>query len=202
MFEDDCKDKEALMGKFKKQSNGLYRAGVTIGYDDKGNLKRKWLSARTITELEKKIMETKISIGSGMNLLDNDVRFGDYARMWLETYKTNRGLNTRQMYEHLIRKQFEPIAGLKVKDIKSMHLQAIINENSDLARTCEHNLLQTVPNLARLDTHMPANIRQLAGCSISDLVFGQNSAGDLVLQILIGGQGIKENRQHRVLIIF
>lgn len=125
------------MARFKKNSKGLYRTGVTIGYSNNGKMIRKYLTAKTIAELEQKIMELKTAIGSGRNLLDDDIRFGDYAAMWLETYKAGRGINTRQMYEHLLKKQFEPLNTLKVKDIRPMHLQSLINENSSLPRTSE-----------------------------------------------------------------
>lgn len=126
-----------MASKFTKQPNGLYRAGVLIGYNEAGKPIRKWLSARKISDLEAKIDEVKNKLRSGANLLDDDVRFGDYARMWLNTYKVNRGINTRAMYEHLLRKQFASLAGMRVVDIKTMHLQNLINEFSEFPRTCE-----------------------------------------------------------------
>ena len=125
------------MAQYKKNAKGFYRTGVTIGYDESGKMIRKYLTARKIDDLKAKVEEVKRAVKSGMNLLDDDVRFGDYARMWLDTYKINRGINTRQMYEHLIRKQFLPIHGIKVKDLRATHLQALVNENSDRPRTCE-----------------------------------------------------------------
>ena len=125
------------MAQYKKNAKGFYRTGVTIGYDESGKMIRKYLTARKIDDLKAKVEEVKRAVKSGMNLLDDDVRFGDYARMWLDTYKINRGINTRQMYEHLIRKQFLPIQGIKIKDLRATHLQALVNENSDRPRTCE-----------------------------------------------------------------
>lgn len=125
------------MGKFTKNAKGLYRTGVVVGYDENGKMIRKWLSARTISDLERKIMEVKTSIASGRNLLDEDVRFGDYAKMWLETYKANRGINTKQMYSHLISCQFASLSGMKLCDIRATHLQAVINEYAEQPRTCE-----------------------------------------------------------------
>ena len=125
------------MARFTKNNKGLYRTGVLIGYSENGTPKRKWLSARTIAELEAKIAEVKMQLATGHNLLDEDVRFGEYAQMWFETYKKNRGVNTRQMYEHLIRKQFEALAPVKVKDIRAITLQGLINSFADTPRTCE-----------------------------------------------------------------
>ncbi|MBP5332394.1 MAG: site-specific integrase [Lachnospiraceae bacterium] len=125
------------MARFKKNSKGFYRTGVTIGYSEDGRLVRKYVTGKTIAELEAKIAEVKAAVGSGRNLLDENVRFGDYARMWLDTYKAGRGINTRTMYSNIIGKKLVPLYGLKVKDVKAMHLQSLINDNSALPRTCE-----------------------------------------------------------------
>ena len=110
------------MAKYTKNKRGLYQTAVTIGYDDSGHMIRKWIYARTIAELEKKIAEIKGDIASGRNLLTENVLFGEYAQMWLETYKANRGINTRQMYERLLKSRFEPLNCLRVRDIRPMHL--------------------------------------------------------------------------------
>lgn len=125
------------MARYTKNKKGLYRTGVVIGYDERGRLKRKWLSARTISELERKILEVKGEIVSGKNLLDGDTLFGEYAKRWFDTYKANRSINTRQMYNHLINKQLTSLNYMKIKDIKPLHLQNIINEYHDYPRTCE-----------------------------------------------------------------
>ena len=152
------------MARFTKNAKGLYRTGVVIGYDEKGNIKRKWLSARTIAELENKIAEVKIQLATGRNLLDEDVRFGEYAQMWFETYKAKRGINTRQMYEHLIKKQFEALAPVKVKDIRAITLQGLINSFADIPRTCEQ---------------MRMALRQIFKRAIEDGLIQKNPAASL-----------------------
>lgn len=151
------------MARFTKNSKGLYRTGVVIGYDEAGRIKRKWLSARTIAELEKKIAEVKAALECGRNLLDEDVRFGDYAQMWLNTYKANRGLNTQQMYAHIL-KHFAPIDVMKIRDIRPTHLQALINSDSDRARTCEQ---------------MRMTLRQIFKQAIADDIVQKNPAASL-----------------------
>lgn len=125
------------MARFKKNAKGLYRTGVTVGYDERGKRVRKYVTGKTIQEIEERIEEVRQAMKSGRNLLDEDVRFGDYARMWLDTYKAKRSINTRAMYANIIDKKLVPIYGLKVKDVKPMHLQSLINDNSSMPRTCE-----------------------------------------------------------------
>ena len=154
------------MGKYTKNKRGYYQTAVTIGYDDSGRMIRKWVYARTIAELEKKIAEIKGDIASGRNLLTEDVLFGEYAQMWLETYKANRGINTRQMYERLLKSRFEPLNCLRVRDIRPMHLQALINEYSSMARTCEQ---------------MRMTLRQIFSQAIEDDIILKNPAASLEL---------------------
>lgn len=154
------------MGRFTKNAKGLYRTGVVIGYDDDGRMIRKWLSARTIAELEQKVADVKQRISSGRNLLNEDVRFGNYAKMWLETYKANRGINTKQMYSHLISCQFKSLAVMKICDIRATHLQAIINEYADQPRTCEQIKL---------------TLRQIFKQAIEDDIITKNPAASLEL---------------------
>lgn len=153
------------MARFTKNEKGLYRTGVVIGYDEKGKIKRKWLSARTIAELEKKIVEVKAALESGRNLLDDDVRFGDYAQMWFDTYKASRGINTRQMYKHVI-SLLKPLDCLKVREIRPMHLQSLINDYSAQARTCEQ---------------MRLTLRQIFNQAIADGLVTSNPAATLEL---------------------
>ena len=154
------------MGKFTKNKRGYYHTGVALGYDEQGRVKTKWLYARTISELERKIAEVKNEIATGRNPLNSDVRFGDYARMWFETFKKNRGLNTQQMYESLLRIRFEPLNLMKVREIRPMHLQALINENSELTRTCEQ---------------MRMCLRQIFKQAIEDDIITKNPAASLEL---------------------
>ena len=154
------------MAKYTKNNRGYYQTAVSIGYDENGRHIRKWVYARTITELERKIFDVKCDIATGKNLLTEDTRFGEYAEMWLETYKANRGVNTRQMYEHLVRKQFESLHAMRLVDIKPMHLQALINDHSDLTRTCEQ---------------MRMTLRQIFKQAIDDDMITKNPAASLEL---------------------
>jgi len=125
------------MAKFTKNKRGYYQTGIVLGHDENGRVVRKWIYAKTISELERKILEIKGEILSGKNLLHNDVSFEEYSRLWFETYKANRGVNTQAMYKNLLRCHFESINYMKIRDIRPMHLQALINEHSSMPRTCE-----------------------------------------------------------------
>ena len=154
------------MAKYTKNKRGYYHTGVALGYDENGRRVTKWLYARTIAELERKIIEVKTEIATGRDMLTGDVLFGDYASMWLKTYKANRGVNTVAMYRNLIERRFLPLYGLKVRDIRSTHLQALINECNALPRTCEQ---------------MRMALRQIFKQAIEDDIITKNPAASLEL---------------------
>lgn len=154
------------MARYKKSSAGYYHTGVTIGYDENGRMVRKWLSAKTIAELDKKVADLKLAIGSGNNLIEEDVRFGAYALMWLNTYKASRGLNTRAMYQNLLKLHFKSIDDLKIKDIRPMNLQALINATAAFPRIC---------------SQMRMCLRQIFKQAIVDGIIVKNPADSLEL---------------------
>jgi integrase len=154
------------MAKYTKNKRGYYHTGVQLGYDENGRRITKWLTARTIAELERKIMDVKNDIASGRDLLTGEVLFGDYADIWLKTYKANRGVNTLAMYRNLIERRFLPLCGLKVRDIRSTHLQALINDCGALPRTCEQ---------------MRMALRQIFKQAIEDDIITKNPAASLEL---------------------
>lgn len=154
------------MAKYTKNKRGYYHTGVALGYDENGKRITKWLTARTIAELERKILEVKTDIASGRDMLTGDVLFGDYAELWLKTYKAGRGVNTVAMYRNLVERRFLPLYGLKVRDIRSTHLQALINDCSAFPRTCEQ---------------MRMTLRQIFRQAIEDDIITKNPAASLEL---------------------
>ena len=154
------------MARYSKDYRGYYRTGVVIGTNEQGKPRRKWLSARTIGELERKISDVKVALGSGKNLIVEDVRFGEYARIWFETYKASRGINTRAMYQNLLKLHFDKINELRVKDIRPMNLQAVINSKADMPRIC---------------SQMRMCLRQIFKQAIVDDIISKNPADSLEL---------------------
>ena len=128
------------MGKFTKQKDGRYRTSVLTGYRDDGMPIKKYVSGRTIKELEEKIMQMKTDLAGGL-LVNDDTTFGQYADMWLKTYKTNKGIATQAMYENSIKNHMGLVREIRLKDITRMMIQAQINQDAAYPRTCEISLM-------------------------------------------------------------
>ena len=65
-----------------------------------------------------------------------------------------------------------------------------------------NNLLQAVPDLGRLDPHVPANIRQGRAGIICDLFFRQDRAENSILQVFIGRQGVEKRGKNGLFLVF
>jgi integrase len=74
--------------------------------------------------------------------LDNEITVYDWAVTWLKTYKNGVGYNTYSLYENILKCYIKPTFGFhRLKDLKTAHIQQVINENSVKYRTVEIFLL-------------------------------------------------------------
>ncbi len=110
-----------------------YSKQVSLGYDPGGRRVRKWVHADSKTELKRK--ETELLKDWEKNMLTPAV-FGEYAELWFRTYKTNKATRTQDYYKEGLKK-LESVSRMKLSQITRSHLQAIISENWEHARTCE-----------------------------------------------------------------
>lgn len=127
------------MAKFTKQKDGRYRTTIQLGYAPDGKPIKKFLSARTMKDLEQKIFEAKSDIANGLIISDTTL-FGSYAKKWAEVYKNKKSVQTQNMYANAIKKM-EPLYKIPLKSINRSIVQELINENADHPRTCEILLL-------------------------------------------------------------
>lgn len=126
------------MSKYKKQSSGLYRTSVFTGkYKDDGKPIKKYLSAKTQADLDRKVREAHLLIDEGLNVTDGDITFGRYAERWLTSYKANKGIRTQEMYRRCVRTHLKGLADIKVKDIKRIDVQSQITALKEHPRTAE-----------------------------------------------------------------
>lgn len=129
------------MPKRKKQTSGLYRTSVNIGYHDDGRIKKRYFSARTIKELDEKVAEFRQKLSNGLNLLDEDITFEAYAARWLSTYKANRSVRTFEMYDNILKRYCSGLNDQKLKDIRRADIQDAVNSVAEHPRTAEQLLL-------------------------------------------------------------
>ena len=131
------------MAKAKYTYNEARKEWYTLVYDgtltDKGAKHRKRISSKKSSyDLEKKVNAFKQSLQEGHEELRvSNITFGEYAQQWLETSKASKELNTRRMYEIVLKSCFNPINDVPLHKITHSHFQICINNKMEHPRTCQ-----------------------------------------------------------------
>ena len=118
-----------------KRADGRYQLSIMIGFNDNGTPKRKVVYGKTQKEVNAKASDLRVKHSMGLNI-GCDITLGEWANVWLDTYKSGLEYNTKRMYADIVRIYIvKPLGCLKLKDVKTAHLQNIVNENSSKGRT-------------------------------------------------------------------
>ena len=115
--------------KYTKRADGRYCTHVVIGTKSDGSRHRKTVYAKTIRELEEKAAELRRQVGAG-EAIGSEITVSEWVDTWLSIYKTGVEYNTTKMYELITNNYIKKTIGfMRLKDVKTLHLQKIINEN-------------------------------------------------------------------------
>ena len=121
--------------KYTRQSNGYFQTKVWDGtYTQAG--KKHLVNLRTnksSRELENMVNEFTAKVKAREFVRSSDQTFTDYAKVWLDTYKADAALNTRNMYANIIDKHLNVIT-CRIGDVSRIHYVSVINNISG-ART-------------------------------------------------------------------
>lgn len=116
------------MARAKKREDKRYERKITVGRNFDGSLNRISVYAATQKELERKVAEIKVQIEQGIYLSSDTALFGKIAENWIEHFKPTISEKMRLRYKGIIRGKLQPLAEMRVRDLRPMHLQVIINE--------------------------------------------------------------------------
>lgn len=94
-------------------------------------------SKKSSADLEKKVIAHNLALEERKNTAPTSYTFGEYAQHWLETNKATKEVNTRRMYEIVLKSSFNSINYLPLTQITHSHFQQCINEKSSHPRTCQ-----------------------------------------------------------------
>ena len=119
----------------KKRADGRYQLSIMIGYNENGTPKRKVVYGKTQKELKDKASELRMQYNQGLKL-DNNVTIGEWAEIWLKTYKSGVEYKTLVMYTGIIKNYVSKyFSSMKLCDLKTAHLQKVVNDNSHKRHT-------------------------------------------------------------------
>lgn len=141
------------MPKMKRRENGLYQKQINVGKKPDGSYIRKTIYAKTQRELEDGVIEANNGIRIGFGYNAGSTTFTVLSNLWLENQ--GAGMSEKWMYskKNLIEKHLLPsLGGLKLKDLKAIHLQTLISEKarSGLATATMKQIKQTAVRILRL----------------------------------------------------
>lgn len=113
--------------KATKREDGRYQKSVTVGRNADGTLKRKVLYAKTQRELQEKTAALVQQINSGFLCSNENATFGEMAEILCREFKPTVSEGVRKRYVTTCEKHLGELKHLRLRDLKTTHLQTIIN---------------------------------------------------------------------------
>lgn len=121
------------------RKDGRWCGAITIGLDENGVQKKKYIYDRDRDELRKKMLalQNDISINGGY-VRDDIITLNQWGKTYLNEFvKSSVRPSTYDSYEVILRRHInnDSIGTMKLKDIKSFHLQKFLNSKSSLSKS-------------------------------------------------------------------
>ena len=121
-------------GSVCRRPDGRWQGSITIGRDDRGRLIRKYFYGKTRKETSEKLNRAieEMRDNRFINKSDNPT-VEQWCHEWLWSYKRNSvKQKTFDQYETILRTHIIPdIGDIRLDDLKTMHIQRIINKMHD-----------------------------------------------------------------------
>jgi integrase len=120
-------------GTIYKRKNGRWCGQVTVGTDPKtGNPIRKTFYGDKRKEVARKMTELRQKIFDGSYIKQSEITVDEWFKQWNEGRKNTVAYSTYRVYGSLIRNHIaKEIGDVKLKDLKTRHLQEILNDRFD-----------------------------------------------------------------------
>lgn len=118
------------MPKYTKRSDGRYVASITM------NGKKKYIYARSQKELDIKLTETKSLCYKGISLSNETMTIKKLSDMWFDLIQKKNTPATQKRNRGILDNYICPQLGhIPLKDIKSYHIQNLINSQLETGKT-------------------------------------------------------------------
>lgn len=103
---------------------------------------RKYIRAKTQTELDEKVLKAQILVNSGVDICSEET-FGHFAQMWYDLYKKPYlRENSLNAIKYVLNQHILPvIGGYRLRDISPMQIQAIMASLSKKSNSLQSKVL-------------------------------------------------------------
>lgn len=137
----------------KKRKDGRYQKRITLASG-----KSKLVYGRTLAEINRQVDEIRAQERTGL-VLDDRTLVGEWAKKWLETYKSKKRASTVRMYRNAYNLHImEHIGGMALRDVRPVHIQEIMSAASELSESEQKKILITARQIFRtaMENHLIA----------------------------------------------
>lgn len=141
----------------KKRKDGRYQRRVTLS-----NGKTKLVYGRTQAEVNAAARQALTDDAAGLEVGDSTT-VGEWAKIWLTTYKADLRPATVGMYRNAYNKHImDTIGGMELRAVRPVHIRRVMSAVADLSESTQHKVLITLRQLFdtaasnRLVTQNPA----------------------------------------------
>ena len=126
----------------KKRADGRYQRKITLS-----DGRQKIVYGRTLAELAQAESEARDADRSGLRVGDHTL-VGEWAKIWLETYKSNLRPNTVRMYRGTYNKHImATLGGMELQSVRPVHIRAVMAKVADKSESLQHKVLLTMRQL-------------------------------------------------------
>lgn len=129
------------MKKPKKRADGRYVQRIA-----KPDGTFKDVYATTLEELNEKVKKLEKELDQGLEVDDNTT-MEQWTKIWLKEYKSDLEFNTTKMYEAMLKHINPAIGHRRLKDIKPLEVQRLMNGLKDYSDSLKKKVLLTLNQL-------------------------------------------------------
>lgn len=107
-----------------------WRAAVTVGVDEDGTQKRRWVSGKTQGEVQEKVRALQAELHQGMLADTNRMTVAEFLDRWVE-HKQHEGIkpNTVQSYRDTVRRYITPHLGrTKLEKLRPLDIEQMLTK--------------------------------------------------------------------------
>ena len=143
------------MAKLKKRKDGRYQRKITLS-----DGRQKIVYGRTLAELNAAEDALREQDHAGLQVGDHTL-VGEWARIWISSYKTGLRASTLRMYRGSYNKHIMPVlGGMELQDVRPVHIRTVMRRIADKSESTQHKVLLTMRQLfetARLNNLVMRN---------------------------------------------
>lgn len=129
--------------KYKQGKDRYWQTKVWDGtYNENGTKHRVTLrSKKSSRDLENMVKAMEQSVKERKYIRQSDISVLEYARKWLDVYKSGKEKNTIAMYTRIIEKHLYVLDNIKMAEISKIHVMLVLNNAAGKLRTQQQILL-------------------------------------------------------------